>query len=98
MVPSVKTMIRHGFTEEQATHIRRLMRRFVERHGRKLRPVRPTRTLGLINEVLEGYGVENIEEHDLLYVNLGDTYDTTVLWVNGRFRIGSWGAVLERAG
>ncbi len=60
------------------------------------------------NDVLDGYGVEAVqgEGADLgrywrdtiaLYVNLGDTYDTTILFDTDReeFLIGSWGDFLE---
>lgn len=46
-----------------------------------------------------GYGVESIR-HDLTarsieYVNLGDTYDTTICRIDGRYVITSWGAWFE---
>lgn len=46
-----------------------------------------------------GYGVEHIR-HDLTgrslsYVNLGDTYDTTICEIGGRYVLTSWGAWYE---
>lgn len=58
--------------------------------------------LRAIDKVLKTYGVEHIEHgHNtkspaIDYCNTGDTYDTTVLKVNGRFRVGSWGDIVER--
>ena len=38
----------------------------------------------------------NGEGHiDLLYLNTGDTYATTILFVGGRFRLQSWGDYVE---
>lgn len=47
-----------------------------------------------------GYGVEYIR-HDLTdrslsYVNLGDTYATTICKAGGRYVLGSWGEWYER--
>lgn len=60
------------------------------------------------NEALDGHGVEAIAGDDyqvdkywmdtvLLYVNLGDTYDTTILYdtENAEFSVGSWGDFME---
>jgi hypothetical protein len=58
------------------------------------------------DRVLNGHGVEYIHSHadtmrsqdGLSYVNMGDTYDTTLLYDHktGRFSVGSWGDVVER--
>ena len=61
-------------------------------------------TLDACNRVLGGYGVEAIFGPDsctrpvLLYINLGDTYDTTLLYepAKDRFSVGSWGDYVER--
>lgn len=61
-----------------------------------------------INELIEGFGVEaiNCESHwDKyygnaigLYINLGDTYDLTVIWdtIEHRFEFNSWGDFYEQ--
>lgn len=61
------------------------------------------RTLDGCNKLLGGYGVEAIFGSDsctpvLLYINLGDTYDTTLLYepAKDRFSVGSWGDYAER--
>lgn len=57
-----------------------------------------------INEVLEGHGVEAVfgddpRWPDMEYVNMGDTYTTTIVydWTKDRFEIASWGDWVERA-
>lgn len=53
--------------------------------------------LACANRLLDGCGIESIGlPEGCFYVNLGDTYDTTLLKVNGRYRIGSWGDVVEQ--
>lgn len=60
------------------------------------------------NEILHGHGVESIDCENcqvsryyygivLLYLNKGDTYDTTLLYDTDKeeFAIGSWGSWLE---
>lgn len=65
-------------------------------------------TLTAINEVLEGYGVEAIRgswvdgyhgDVCALYVNLGDTYDQTVIYDTrkGEYKVTSWGDWVESA-
>jgi hypothetical protein len=62
-----------------------------------------------VNEAVDGHGVESINGTDyqvdkywmdtiLLYVNLGDTYDTTLLYdtENNEFSIGSYGDFVEK--
>jgi hypothetical protein len=55
-----------------------------------------------ISEIIGGFGVEHIpagrnsKSPSITYVNMGDTYRTTLLWVNGKFRIGDWGSIVER--
>lgn len=64
--------------------------------------------LDAANVVLGGYGVEALpceycfvdryyREFIALYVNMGDTYDTTIYYDTDRqvFRIGSWGDFFE---
>ena len=62
--------------------------------------------LDIANVLLGGSGVEAIQgewvdryfqDIQLLYVNMGGTYDTTLLFdtVNGKFIAGSWGDFVE---
>ena len=58
--------------------------------------------LEMANDVVAGFGVEHCGEVDmrdgppLLYVNLGDAYDTTLCLFRGRFVVSSWGDIVER--
>jgi len=55
-----------------------------------------------IDAILQTFGVEYIPEgHNskspaIHYCNCGDTHDWTVLKVNGQFRVGCWGDIVER--
>lgn len=98
MIPSVKTLTQ-AFGNNKAKIVRKLM----VSHEQNNRPgCYPNITMEEINAVIEGYGVEFIEKgHNakspaITYVNLGDTYKTTVMWVNGKFRVGDWGSIVER--
>lgn len=95
--PSVKA-IQAAFSqwlrEGQAQEIRAIM----EGPGR----VDGLSRLQRIDKILGTYGVEHIgpgrnaKSPAIHYCNTGDTYDTTILKVNGRFRIGCWGDIVER--
>lgn len=43
-------------------------------------------------------GVEYLRtnKRSVWYLNLGDTYDTTLMFHTGRYRVGSWGDVVEK--
>lgn len=99
-IPTVKFMMNRGFTKEQATFIRKAIERYYKKYP--FNHPRPTTTLNKISEMLNLCGVESIpkgnneKSPEIVYVNSGDTYDTTVMWINGRFRIGDWGSIFER--
>ena len=93
-IPSVKTfMERLKLSKEQAKELRKACE--------------DNRGLTCANKLLEGYGIEtiglpdgcfnNCQEPDLeiRYVNMGDTYDVTLCKVDGRYRVSSWGDVVE---
>lgn len=58
--------------------------------------------LARINDILGFYGVERIEQGRnqkspaINYCNSGDTYRTTVMLIDGSFRVGCWGDIVER--
>ena len=59
-------------------------------------------TMEALNEVLGGYGVEAIFREgelfpDLTYVNRGETYLPTLIYMNGEVILASWGDVVEQA-
>jgi hypothetical protein len=55
----------------------------------------------MLDEILHGYGVEVITNKAgkvrIEYINFGDTYTPTLLYVRGsrRFTVGDWGTLLE---
>lgn len=61
--------------------------------------------MAALNVVLEGHGVESIQKDgtygtpEALYVNMGDTYNTTIIWDDGRqtWFVESWGDWVEKA-
>ena len=99
-LPSVKLMVSRGFKQDEAEKIRARMEVYRKKYpwGNK----RPINALGDICTIMDGNQVEdqpagsNQKSPAFLYVNMGDTYDTTVLWVNGNFVISNAGYFYER--
>lgn len=62
---------------------------------------RPDFALEQCSEWIDGHGAESVtlaDDSELLYVNVGDTYDATLCYVPGRgFFVSSWGDVAEEA-
>jgi hypothetical protein len=58
--------------------------------------------MSMADELCETCGVEYIEKGStakspaIEYLNAGDTYAATLLYVNGRYRVGCWGDIVER--
>ena len=58
--------------------------------------------LKLVDKIMDGCGVEGIGECDirlgppLLYVNMGDTYATTICLFRERFIVSDWGTIVEK--
>lgn len=91
--PSVKTLVSGlRITPAQAKELRGLMST-------------PARALAAADKMINGFGVEYIASSDdtmrvrdgLEYVNMGDTYDTTLVYDHGshRFKVTSWGDLVE---
>lgn len=99
-LPTVKHMLNFGFKHDEAVKIRERMELYRKKHpwGNK----RPTHCMGDIDVIMNGNGVEEVaagsnqKSPAFLYVNMGDTYDTTVLWINGKFVISNAGYFFER--
>lgn len=54
--------------------------------------------LAAVSELIGGHGVEYLDLPSgppLAYVNMGDPYRTTIFFLRGKYRIGSWGDELE---
>jgi hypothetical protein len=99
-LPSVKLMVSRGFKQDEAEKIRTRMENY--RKNYPFGDKRPTHTMDCIDKIMDGNGVEdqpagsNQKSPAFLYVNMGDTYDTTVLWVGGNFVISNAGYFYER--
>ena len=58
--------------------------------------------MSMADELCETCGVEyiphghNAKSPAIEYCNSGDTYTTTLMFVNGRYRVGCWGDIVER--
>jgi hypothetical protein len=108
MIPSIKTIrqIRSGgkpLDGSTAATVRKLMEDAEAGGFNFAHPHRAARiAMGKLDAIIGGYGVEFIpagtgsRSPSIRYVNLGDTYETTVLYMRGQFRIGCWGDVVER--
>jgi len=93
-MPSVKTLVEGlRITKEQAKILREKME--------------VGKGLGYYNKISNGCGIESIglpegcfdncqeAEVHIQYVNHGDSYAITLLKVNGNYRVGCWGDVVE---
>lgn len=98
MAPSLKAFRKFGFADDQAQQIREAIRHYEKYHSGK----RPVVTMNKIDTIMNSSGVEcippghNSRSPEILYVNEGATGATTVMFVNGRFRLGCWGDIVER--
>lgn len=108
--PSIKSLTtRLNLSKDQAKQLRALFDAKI-RYARNVRETDVVEVLTMANEFLGFYGVEHLclpdgtpqcadgsdIELSISYANSGDTYTTTLLCVNGNFRIGNWGAYAEK--
>lgn len=94
--PSVKTLMQiKDVTPEAARAVRAVMMGPKRDDSGRSRMQR-------IDIIIRTCGVEyqpagrNSKSPAFYYCNAGDTYATTVLKVDGRFRVGCWGDIVER--
>lgn len=65
------------------------------------RPFQYETKMQALNVLLGGYGVEGVPDPDsfhnpgLVYVNMGDTYVTTICYWHQNFYVASWGDMVE---
>lgn len=92
--PSVKSLMQiKDVTRKDALAIRAIMR------GPR---VESATRMERIDKILNTCGVEytmrghNQKSPGFYYCNAGDTYATTVIRVNGQFRVERWGDIVER--
>ena len=82
--------------------LRRLLALPEYRHAHRSFAVRDAMLLAERQCETGTFGVERIAKgHNqrspaIEYLNAGDTYATTLLYVRGRFRVGCWGDIVER--
>ena len=92
-IPTVKTLTRRGYSREIAAQVRREMEKYADD---------PIEGLYTIDLIIGGYGVESIapgrntRSPEIYYVNMGDSYAETVMAIDGKFRLGDWGSIVER--
>lgn len=100
VIPTISTMTQHGFSQEQAIQIRRFMETYHKTH-KQILPV-PMSTLEKIKNVLDFSDIKiiskgnNSRSPEIIYVDGGNHYVNTIMWVNGRFRIGNLNTILSR--
>lgn len=87
-LPSVKTLSR--LSTERAKEIRRILE--------ERKSVRDT--MEEVSDLIGGFGHEEIPRGRknaprIQYVNMGDTYSTTLLYVRGKYEVGDWGSIVE---
>lgn len=91
--PSVKTLTA-AFPKLDAQDVQRIRGAMLDQH--------PREAMDIIDRILNTHGVEyipqghNAKSPAITYCNTGDTYGTTILYVNGRYRVGCWGDIVER--
>ena len=112
-VPSIKTLMeRLGIDKTKAQKIRALMKgeQYDMDYGNpNPREQEIDMILDDINKILNGHGVEHIENYgnwvnhwyqntNLLYVNMGDTYTPTIVYDTEKeqFICGDWGSIVEK--
>lgn len=100
MAVSLKTLVnRLRIDIEDAKSIRRRMRLY------EAFPYAPEHdiesALEDISRILRMFGAEHIpagsnqKSPEIYYVNTGRSYQQTILFINGRFRCGDWGSIVE---
>lgn len=110
--PSEKTLMAAGLTREDARELRALWtgarNSYDACESRGINTAylqtKGARVMAVADQMLHGCGVESVGrfseyppvEH-FCYVNMGDTYETTILrFHGGRYAVGSWGDAVER--
>jgi hypothetical protein len=107
--PSINTLLRIGISKEQCKEIRSILTgkvnpdEYCEEWINECyhRPGLHELKMYAINMVMHGFGVEyipagnNRKSPAIEYVNLGDTYTCTLMYINGQYVVGSWGSIVE---
>ena len=103
-LPSIKTLEKFGYSPELSRKIRKRMEDCRNTTHSYQFPSSP-KVLTCLSEIdclIGGNGIETIPEGsnqnspELAYVNMGDTYSTTIIFHSGNFHVGNWGDIVER--
>lgn len=109
--PSIKTIMQTGCSKAEAIKIKAIMQStskdYVIDNSHACQswvrqcynmPRLHELKLHAIDEILNTHGVEyfSTNKSSVYYCNAGDTYATTIMRVNGRYRVGCWGDIAER--
>lgn len=100
MIPSVKTLESIAVDREGAKRIRAILEDHRPFSGNN--SVR--HTLESCDQYLKvkSFGMEiidrghNLKSPAIRYLNVGDPYKVTLMYVSGSFRVGCWGDIVER--
>jgi len=104
--PSIESLKKYlKLKKQDAT----MLKSYISGVDRRAPGIHPDTALNFANKVMNGYGVEAVRDENiwvdnywhntgLLYVNMGDTYKTTLCYDTdkGTFFIGSWGDWAEK--
>lgn len=109
--PSIATIMTVGVDRDTAIKVRKVLKStsvdaITETSSAALKYVRacyhrpPLHMVKLyaIDALIETHGVEGFQEKRLTvdYCNTGDSYAATICRVNGRYRVTSWGDLVEK--
>lgn len=110
-IPSVKRLQQiAGIDRAQASLLRRLLEGKADPYeycGKWIDscynlPSKHEQIMAAADKIIGGFGVEyiasghNAKSPAIEYVNLGDAYCCTLMYVNGRYVVGDWGSIVER--
>ena len=98
-LPTIKKIMSIGLDKPTAVAVRAYLAWIIQRPYNN----KPTQEdWNAVNRMLDGFGDEyiasgrNAKSPSIHYINLGDTYRTTLMFVRGRWVVGCWGDIVER--
>jgi len=100
-LPSIASMVKANIPQPEKCRSRMEQCREYYRCN-PLREVRVENCLTDLSVIMGGFGPQyiprgsNKNSPSIAYVNMGDTYDTTIMFINGNFVVGNWGSIVER--
>lgn len=101
-IPSIKTLC-SIMPVERAKLVHERCERYRERcKNHPSANISVNHCLNYCSAIMEQFGYEKIpagrnqKSPAIEYVNTGDPYTNTLLFVNGNFSVGNWGSIVER--